>query len=180
MALRSWAAFGGPLRHALHRLKYKGDVALGEILAEPLLELLQELDWPVEVITTVPLGVVRRKERGYNQANLLACPLALASGKLYRPQALFKVRETRSQVGLTAEQRRENVAEAFRARPRVVEGRQVLVVDDVLTTGATLEACAAALLQAGAMQVYGLTLARVDQPGASSSHFAKGSRGDSL
>jgi predicted amidophosphoribosyltransferase len=73
---------------------------------------------------------------------------------------LLKVRETRSQVGLTSVQRRENVFEAFHARSEIVASRTVLVVDDVTTSGATIEACASALLEAGALRVFGLTLAR--------------------
>ncbi len=159
-ALRSWAAFGGPLREALHRLKYEGDVALGEVLARPLIKIVLESDWRIDLVTAVPMGIARRAQRGYNQASLLAFPLALGCGKLFRPGALEKVRETRSQVGLTAAERRENVARAFRAEARVVREKQVLVVDDVTTSGATLMSCANALIEAGASQVYGLTLAR--------------------
>lgn len=164
-ALRSLAAFNGPLRQAMHRLKYARDIALGEALARPLLQMLQQLEWPIDLVTAVPIGVARRAERGYNQATLLAFPLALAGGVPFRPQALLKVRETRSQVGLNHAQRRENVSEAFQARSEIVAGRRVLVVDDVTTSGATIEACASALSKAGAPQVFGLTLARavVDQ-----------------
>lgn len=160
VALRAWAEYSGPLRGAIHRLKYKGDMALGETLARPMIELLLRLGWRVDVVTPVPLGVARQKQRGYNQATLLALPLALACGLAYRPQALRKVRQTRTQVGLSRSARRQNVAGAFQADPRRVQGKIVLVVDDVATSGATLDACAAALLSAGAQAVYGLTLAR--------------------
>jgi competence protein ComFC len=164
-ALRSWAVFDGPLRKAMHRLKYSRDIALGEILARPLLQLLHQLEWDIELVTSVPVGVARRAERGYNQATLLAFPLALASGIPFRSQALRKVAETRSQVGLSPTQRRENVSAAFQASAEIVAARNVLVVDDVTTSGATIEACAFALRRAGARQVFGLTLARavVDQ-----------------
>jgi ComF family protein len=141
-------------------LKYKGDVALGEILARPMIEMLISLNWRVDVITAVPLGVARRKERGYNQSALLAIPLSLGSGKTYDSGALFKTQETRSQVGLTWKQRYENVSEAFHGRSNYVKGKSVLVVDDVTTSGATLRACARALLEVGASEVYCLTLAR--------------------
>jgi competence protein ComFC len=159
-ALRSWGAFGGPLRNALHRLKYQRDIALGEVLARQLVSVLQGLDWPIDLICPTPIGVARKAERGYNQATFLALPLALALGLPYRPQALTKTRETRSQVGLSADQRQANVSGAFQGQAKWAAGRTVLVVDDVTTTGATIQACAAALLQAGARQVYGLTLAR--------------------
>jgi ComF family protein len=144
----------------MHRLKYSRDIALGEVLARPLMQLLHQQDWRIDLVTSVPLGVARRAERGYNQATLLAFPLALAGGIPFRSQALLKVRETRSQVGLTPAQRRENVSAAFQASAEIVTARNVLVVDDVTTSGATIEACALALRTAGARQVFGLTLAR--------------------
>lgn len=159
-ALRSWAVFNGKIRNALHRLKYRRDVSLGEALAKPLSEYLGRLDWQVDMVVPVPLGVTRMAERGYNQAALLARPLALACDVSFRPQSLWRARETRSQVGLSAISRRENVAGAFRAKPDLVEKRNVLLVDDVTTSGATLDSCAHALLAAGANKVYGLTLAR--------------------
>jgi len=122
--------------------------------------MLNSLSWDIDIITAVPLGVARRKERGYNQSALLAIPLSLGSGKTYESRALYKIRETRSQVGLTWMQRHENVVEAFHARSNYVKGKSVLVVDDVATSGATLGACAHALLEVGARQVYCLTLAR--------------------
>lgn len=159
-ALRSWAFYEGPLQQAIHGLKYRGDVALGEILARPLIQRLFELNWKIDLVTPVPSGAMRQAQRGYNQAALLARPLALGCGLRYQPHALAKRRETRSQVGLTRRERQMNVRDAFRADPGAVAGRSVLVVDDVLTSGATLRACAAALLQAGAAQVFALTLAR--------------------
>ncbi len=159
-AVRSWAMFEGPIRQAIHRLKYKRDVSLGVILARPMIAYLRELNWVIEGIIPVPLGVARLRERGYNQSILLARPLALGSGKPYVPQGLIRARETRSQVGLSFTQRRENVTGAFIARSDWVVGRSLLVVDDVSTSSATLDACATALLDRGASKVYGLTLAR--------------------
>jgi competence protein ComFC len=135
-------------------------MALGEALARPLIKLLVELGWCVDLVTPVPLGVARLSQRGYNQAALLARPLSLAHGLPYHTNALTKVRETRSQVGLSANERHQNVADAFKGDPRVSKGKCILVIDDVTTSGATLNACASALLQAGASRVYGLTLAR--------------------
>ena len=163
-ALRSWAIYDGPLRNAIRRLKYAGDMTLGELLARPMIRMLHELEWVVEVVTPVPLGVTRQAQRGYNQSALLAFPLALSSNLAYRSQALIKVREVRSQVGLSLAERFDNVAGAFQANPKVVSGKTILVVDDVATSGATMQACAVALQEAGARQVYGLTLARADHP----------------
>jgi predicted amidophosphoribosyltransferase len=86
--LRSWAEYAGPLRHALHRLKYNKDMALGEVLARPLVGCLRSLDWPVDTLLPVPLGVARFAQRGYNQSALLARPLALAMNIPYRPAGL--------------------------------------------------------------------------------------------
>lgn len=159
-ALRSWGVFEGPLRNALHRLKYRRDVALGEALAHHLIEMLEGLEWAIDLVVPVPLGLARQAERGYNQAALLAKPLALGCNLDYNPGSLLKVRNTPSQVGLSFDQRWVNVAGSFEAIPKQVAGKNLLVVDDVVTSGATLDACAVALLAAGASQVYAMTLAR--------------------
>ncbi len=159
-AIRSWAEFSGPIRHAWHRVKYRRDVALADVLAEPLICMVQALHWPVDMIVPVPLSDGRMRQRGYNQADLLAKPLAWGLKGIHSPKALWRGRDTTSQVGLTREQRRENVRNAFQASPKIVSGKCILVVDDVATSGSTLDACADALLQVGAETVYGLTLAR--------------------
>lgn len=159
-ALRSWGIFQGPLREAIHRLKYQKDIALGEALSYPLLQLLDQLHWPIDLIVPVPLSKERLQARGYNQAGLLAYPLALARRIPYDAHALTRVRKTRSQVGLSVEERLQNVAGAFQSTSSRVKDKTLLVIDDVATTGATLQACARALLHSGARQVYGLTLAR--------------------
>ncbi len=133
---------------------------MGEMLARPLIEMIDRLGWNFDLLTPVPISLARKKRRGYNQASILALPLALDCAVNYQPHALVKIQSTPSQVGLTAVQRRENVRQAFQARPKLVRGKTVLVVDDVTTSGATMQACAEALLRAGAHQVYGLTLAR--------------------
>ncbi|MBN1146826.1 MAG: ComF family protein [Anaerolineales bacterium] len=125
-----------------------------------MMAMLRDLEWAIDLVTAVPIGAARRAERGYNQAALLALSLALGSVITYQPRALTKARETLSQVGLTFIERRDNVSGAFQARTRIVRGKCVLVVDDVTTSGATIEACSTALLEAGAREVYGLTLAR--------------------
>jgi competence protein ComFC len=160
VALRSWAGFTGPVRTALHQLKYRRDIALGERLAEPLSELYVAQEWSVDFVAPVPLGIARLKERGYNQAALIARPLALACGLPYESHALERTRETRSQVGLSLDERKINVANAFKAKSATVSSKNVLLVDDVATSSATLDACSRALLKAGATQVYCLTLAR--------------------
>jgi ComF family protein len=159
-ALRSWSLYEDPVREALLRLKYRNDIGLGDTLASCMVSSLANFDWPIDVVAPVPLGRGRLRARGYNQAGLIARPLALALGLAYDPGVLKRVRETRTQVGLTPLQRSENVRGAFAGVPARAHGRSVLVVDDIATTGSTLSACAGALLSAGAKVVYGLTAAR--------------------
>jgi ComF family protein len=158
--LRSWASYDGALRQAILRLKYEGDVGLGEALAFPLAGYLRDLAWPIELVCPTPVGRSRLKQRGYNQVALISLPLALSAQLPHIPRALCKARDTASQVGLNHDQRFANVAEAFSADRRFVEGKSVLVVDDVTTSGATILDCTRALLQAGAREVFALTLGR--------------------
>jgi len=123
-------------------------------------DFVRSLCWPIEIMIPVPLGKKRLKERGYNQVGLVARPLAYQLGWAYAPDGLWKTRETRSQVGLTVSQRRENVQNAYQADPKVVKRRSVLIMDDVATTGSTILSCTDALLCAGAQEVYVLTIAR--------------------
>ena len=159
-ALRSWGLFKGPLREAVHRLKYRQDLGLGEILAHPLVDLVSGLDWQIDGICAVPLSHKRSQERGYNQSSLLAWPISLALKTPYLSKAIHRTRDTRSQIGLSKVERIQNVSGAFQAARSLVKCKRIMIVDDVTTTGSTIQACAQALLDAGAKAVYGLTLAR--------------------
>jgi len=158
--MRSWLIYEGPIRHALLELKYGRNVALGDALAKHLAEFVGKLGWQVDLVVPVPLGKNRMKERGYNQVGLVALPLAAVNHWRYVPRALIRSRETRSQVGLTVDERKENVSGAFQANSALVSGATVLLMDDVATTGATLSACATSLLDAGAKSIFALALAR--------------------
>lgn len=148
-----------------HGDRIEGAPAYGRWLARAGAELLADAD----LIAPVPLHRWRLLRRRYNQAALLAQALSRASGKPWLPDLLARVKATRSQGGLGRAGRAENVRAAFAVRPKrrpAAEGRRILLVDDVYTTGATATACARALLRAGAAAVDVLTLARVVRPGA--------------
>jgi len=158
-ALRAWAVYENPVKKALHKLKYRRDIALGDVLAAHMARFVKELNWHVDVIVPIPLGRQRYKERGYNQVGMIAKPLALALDIEFAPKALMRRKETRSQVGLTRQERQENVHEAFQAGAGV-RGKTILVLDDVSTTGSTLSSSADALFSSGAKDVFALTVAR--------------------
>ena len=158
---RSAAVYEGALREALHAFKFSGKRALARPLGDLTIEqCVASLLEGIEAVIAVPLARERERERGFNQAALLAQRIAKRLGVPTRPRWLARVRATRPQSDLPAAERRVNVRGAFRAS-RAVAGRHVLVVDDVLTTGATLGECARALRDGGARCVGVLTVARV-------------------
>ncbi len=163
--IRSAAFFEGPLQQALHSLKYKRDIILADTLARVLHRAWTEHPVPGNLVMPIPLSSQRLRERGYNQAGLLARGLAELAGLPYASQGAVRLRHTASQVGLSAAQRRENISGAFRGIAARVAGRAVILVDDVCTTGSTLAACAEALASAGAASVWGFTLARARAAG---------------
>jgi len=157
---RAGAEYDGVVRDAIHAFKFRGKRAL----ARPLAALIGE-QWPplagdVAALVPVPLGRPRQRERGFNQAALLAERLAPGLGVAVRPRWLARVRDTQPQSELGAAERHANVHGAFAAREEVA-GRHVVVVDDVLTTGATAAECARALRAAGAARVGVVAVARV-------------------
>ena len=158
--MRSWAVFDSPIQNALHTLKYRRNIGLGDLIGCQMVDFVLSLKWNIDAIIPAPLGRQRLKERGYNQVGLVAQPLAYELGLEYAPEALWKARETRSQVGLTISQRRENVSQAYQANPSVVKRKSILLMDDVATTGSTISACTDALRSAGAQEIYALTIAR--------------------
>lgn len=145
------------LQTAIQALKYENLPQLAQPLGERLACVLDELSWPVEVIIPVPLHAARLRARGYNQAALLAEALGAAAEIAVEVDGLYRIRDTRSQVGLNRGERLDNMAEAFHA-DEGVHDQAVLLIDDVATTGATLCACAEALYAAGASAVYALTV----------------------
>lgn len=152
--------FGGTARQLIHRFKYRGDVALSRPLAALAADAWNERypGPPPDLVTAIPLHWTRRIRRGYNQAELLAREFGIRQ-KLPWQGLLRRCHATGSQARLTRAQRQKNLKNAFVCRESI-QGAEVLLIDDVLTTGATLSAATRALLQAGAENVYILTLAR--------------------
>lgn len=170
---RAVAAYRDGMRAAIHVLKYRGRRAvappLGALLAQVGRRLLPSPpegcadELAVDAIVPVPLHGARLAERGFNQAELLAAPVAAAWQRPLLTRALVRTRPTAPQTELDAMARRQNVTGAFAvARPAEVAGLRLLLIDDVLTTGATVSAAARALRQGGAASVGVLVLAAVD------------------
>jgi ComF family protein len=155
--------YEGALRNIVHAFKYDGRRSLAVPLAAIMRNAGSDLLRDADVVVPVPLHVVRRLRRGFNQASDLA-------RRLDHPvvNALWRIRATSPQAGLTAAARRRNVRRAFRLSPllshstrsRFIDNRTIVLVDDVSTTAATLDACARVLKEAGAKEVRALTAAR--------------------
>lgn len=157
--VRAAGLFGGPLADAVHALKYRDRPALSRPLGR---WLASRVALPRDsAVVPVPLARGRRIARGYDQAALLARHLSRAASLPLLPGALRRLRETPPQVGRARAERVRNVAGAFAADDRV-RGRAIALVDDVVTTGATADACARALKAAGAGRVIALALGRAD------------------
>jgi len=159
---RSFGTYDGTLRDILQQYKYQGFRPLARPLGDRLTQTLKRLhDEPLDLILPVPLHRRRERQRGFNQAALLAERVGKLSGIRLGGRDCVRVRDTPPQAGLRAAERRRNVEGAFAVpQPQRVRGLRVLLVDDVLTTGATADACARALMAAGAKGVWVLTLAR--------------------
>lgn len=169
---RSFGIFRGNLRLLILQLKFRRQERLGKRLGGMLAQVWTKLGPLAEaeppLIAPVPLFHTRERERGFNQSRLLAEGLrkrleAMQGAKKVKihPRLLVRTRATLSQAGLKIQARKENVRGAFEvANPDLVQGRQVVLVDDVMTTGATLSACAAVLKKRGAAGVYALAMAR--------------------
>jgi ComF family protein len=160
----SFGFYEGPLRKLIHLFKYSGIKPLAKRLAGLLLNALPEDDAEqFDVVVPMPLHWRRRWQRGFNQSELLARLVAAGRG-LPMLNAVKRIRATAMQAGLTNSNRRKNVAGAFRvASKRQIAGKRILLIDDVMTTGATASVCASVLKRAGARSVTLLTLARVDR-----------------
>jgi competence protein ComFC len=161
--VRSWAVYEGALVCAILLLKFEDLEPLGKLFARNLAQLAVG-GGPVfeaDPVVSAPLHRQRERERGYNQAALIAKPLAKRPGLPYRAVLLTRIRPRPDKHLLSYEERQESVRGAFATRPgSQVDNLRVLLVDDVMTSGATLDSCAKTLREAGARSVTGLTVAR--------------------
>ena len=165
---RSFGAYTPAMARAILLLKYGELTPLGGWFARLLSQVIEQEGDALEAdeVVPVPLHAVRLRERGYNQADLIARPLARMLGLPLRSFLLVRTRPRPDKLRLTRRERWETVRGAYAARHGTkVDNLRVLLVDDVFTTGATLDACSRALRKAGAAQVLGLTVARAASPG---------------
>lgn len=168
-AVRSVFYYEGPTRKIVHAMKYRGITRLAEFMGSEIYMEIEKFFVSCEaLIVPVPLHPKKIRKRGYNQAALISESIRAAwkdSGKktvFYDPSVLFRRLDTRSQAGLHKYERVENVKNAFALKSEeIVSGRDIILVDDVFTTGATVSSCAKILKKAGASGVYVFTFARV-------------------
>ena len=166
--IRSMFLFGGAVRLAIHQFKYRHLKAMAAPLGQLLADYWRSYPLPGEALVPVPLHPKRLRERGYNQASLLAREMGKLTGLPAVEGSLLRIRDTVTQARTaSAAERRSNVRDAF-ACQQELHGEKILLIDDVCTTGATLDACAMALRAAGAGSVWGLTVASEMFPSSSS------------
>ncbi len=163
----AYGPYDGGLRDLIHLLKYDGvrpaANVLGRMMSEAFLDLSPSFDDGEPVIVPVPLHSSKLKQRGFNQSELIArAALKIVPLGLINSEILRRTRPTETQTGLTREQRQRNIRGAFRVQHRnLLSGKDILLVDDVFTTGTTVSECARVLRKAGARHVYVATVARV-------------------
>lgn len=162
---RSVAYYDGLLRDMLHKFKYNGKLSLGRVLSRLMSENYPKDMEEVELIVTVPLHVSKLRKREFNQSVILASGLTRKLGVPLDPFVMVKLRETRPQVEVSDEgERRRNVKGVFSVvNPVAINRKSLLLVDDIFTTGSTVNECARVLLQGGASKVQVLTLLRASQ-----------------
>lgn len=164
--LRFAQFYRGTVRRAIHALKYDGQKRLAEPLGLLLAQAFKHYRMHADAIIPLPLHIQRQQARGYNQAELLARICARHLKIPCLDKLIIRRRATRAQVGLNSRERRQNVEGAFELASsfptRSLAGCTLLLIDDVCTTGATLEACASPLYQVGIQEIWGLVLAKPD------------------
>jgi len=150
---------------AILHLKYRPNKELSDVMAWWLTNIYRREGWFAHLVVPVPLSAKRHRQRGYNQAGLIACNVAGKLGLQYLPDGLRRIRETGSQVGLNPTQRRVNVQDAIQGDESALHDKNILLVDDLITTGATTIACAQAAEEAGAKRMYALAVGLAEDGG---------------
>jgi competence protein ComFC len=159
--IRSVFVFEGIIRRAVHELKYRNLRSIAACLSQYMADYFVEHDLAADVLLPVPMHENRMKRRGYNQSELLAGQISTMISVPVRGDLIRRGRDNKPQARTTcAEERRRNMEDAFTCISNEVSGKDIIIIDDVCTSGATLEACAAALKLKGANKISGFTLAR--------------------
>lgn len=152
--------YGGQVAVAISRFKYEGLSYLASFLGTLLYQYLQSIECTADLVVPVPLHQKRLKQRGYNQSALLARKLAYKAKIPLSCTALVRIKNTLPQTQLNRKERWNNVKNAFWVNPKKVDGRSILLIDDVMTSGSTATSCSLALKENGATKIHVLTLAR--------------------
>jgi ComF family protein len=160
VGIRSPFLYQGLIREVIHHLKYKNLKVLAKPLGQLMAEYLSSNPLPADTLVPVPLHPKRIRQRGYNQSALLAREVGQILDLTVIEGSLIRSRNTASQVVLSAQERRSNVRQAFECKDQRLRGKQIILIDDICTTGSTLNACAVTLREIGAVSIWGLTLAR--------------------
>ena len=157
---RSCYVFDGSVRHLIHQLKFGNKPYIARAFAPMLRDKLKELNWDYDVIIPVPLFPKHKKERGYNQSEMLARELLKDVDKPLNTTALIKIKDTSKQLTLGYSDRLSNLDGAFKVEDKEsIKGKDILLIDDVMTTGATANACSEALRKANVRSIKVLTVA---------------------
>ena len=155
--------FDENFQELIHNFKYKGKISLGKKLGHRLAEELKGQNLSdFTYLIPVPLHKARKRERGFNQSEILAEALAQKLNLRLPQNILIRIKNTKDQTKLSIEERKQNVAGAFQVQDqhKILHGQKIILVDDVITTGATLNECARVLKQAGAKEILAVTIAK--------------------
>ena len=153
------------LQHGIHVLKYKSRFKVGVLLGKLLGKEIQELNqiWKINLIIPIPLHHLKKAERGYNQSYYIAKGVSKISNCKLKQNVVRRVKYTETQTTMTLIERKENISKAFKVRRiNVVKGKNILLIDDVITTGATITECGKILLESGANKIYAASVAIAD------------------
>jgi ComF family protein len=161
--LHAFAQYRSPLTSVILHLKYRPDQELADVVAGWLAETCMRKNVSADIIVPVPLSVKRYRQRGYNQVELIAKSLSRNLCIPCLPRVLHRHRETGSQVGLDAGQREENVRDAFHAHTPIHAHQNVLLIDDLVTTGSTIFAYSRALAEAGVSSITAVAVGRAEE-----------------